>query len=252
MFTVTAHLLHTGVANPGGIGRALVHAFLGAGYAVGAVDIAPLSDHDAALVAARDRKSFQFRCADVSKEDIVSEAVRGIMLELCCSSVSVLVNNAALADPFLNGSTVAERLASWRRFMDVNLTGPFIMSEVVTEHMKPGASIIHISSTRAHQSEPGTEGYAASKAGLCGMTHSQAVSLSPKGIRVNCILPGWIDTGGYPVSDADASFHCVGRVGIPADIANIAVHLADSALSGFITGQEFVVDGGVSKKMIYP
>lgn len=241
-----------GVSNPGGIGRSLVHAFLHAGYAVGAIDIAPIADEDSTLSAAIQTRAFEFRCTDVSKEAGASDAVQSILQSLSRSSVDVLVNNAALANPVLEGECLQERMAAWRRFMDVNLTGPFVMSEVVAPHMAAGAAIIHIASTRAHQSEPRTEGYAASKSGLCGLTHCQAVTLGSRGIRVNCILPGWIDTGGYPITEADAAFHCAGRVGVPADIANMAVYLADPSLSGFITGQEFVVDGGVSKKMIYP
>lgn len=126
------------------------------------------------------------------------------------------------------------------------------MTELVFPYLVQGSSIIHISSTRAHQSEPFCEGYAASKAGLLGLTHSQAVSFASNRIRVNCILPGWIDTKNYPVSDGDKQWHCVGRVGIPSDISELALFLCDSNRSGFITGQEFIVDGGVSKKMVYP
>ena len=169
------------------------------------------------------------------------------------TNIAVLVNNAALSDPILEGDTTADRLKSWRRYIDVNLSGPFIMTEVAVPFMTSDSSVIHISSTRAHQSEIGTEGYAASKAGLGGLTHAQAISLgSSNGIRVNCILPGWIDTGNYPIREEDHDFHCVGRVGMPQDIAQMTLFLADNAQSGFITGQEFVVDGGVSKKMIYP
>lgn len=229
-----------------------MHGFLEAGYLVGGLDVVPVLDNDTALNAAASRNEFYFRQSDVSKEAEASEAVKEIMQAFRCSAVSALVNNAALANPHLGGESLQERLSSWRNFIDVNLTGPFVMSEVVIPCMLPGSSIVHISSTRAHQSEPGTEGYGASKAGLCGLTHCQAVSLGSKGIRVNCILPGWIDTGGYPISEEDATFHTVGRVGQPSDITGMALYLTNSKLSGFVTGQEFVIDGGVSKKMVYP
>ena len=129
------------------------------------------------------------------------------------------------------------------------------MPELCGAHFDPlNSAIIHISSTRAKQSEPFCEGYAASKAGLLGLTHAQATSFSKdeRNIRVNTILPGWIDTKEYPVSPEDSEFHLVGRVGLPADVSNMALFLADYEKSGFITGQEFTVDGGVTKKMIYP
>jgi NAD(P)-dependent dehydrogenase (short-subunit alcohol dehydrogenase family) len=114
------------------------------------------------------------------------------------------------------------------------------------------SSVIHISSTRALMSEPNSEGYAASKGGLCALAHAQAISLGSQRVRVNSVLPGWIDTGGYPITEGDASFHPVGRVGIPTDVAQLCLFLADDSKSGFITGQQFIVDGGVTSKMVYP
>ena len=100
-------------------------------------------------------------------------------------------------------------------------------------------------------SEPNTEAYSASKGGLLGLTHALSVSLAGK-VRVNSILPGWIDTtGGELLTQADHCFHPAGRVGRPEDVAEMCVFLAGPQ-AGFITGQEFVVDGGVTKKMIYP
>lgn len=115
-------------------------------------------------------------------------------------------------------------------------------------------SIIHISSIRAIRSEKDTsqEGYAAAKAGLLGLTHSQAASLGCVGVRVNAILPGYIDTGFHPVTEADHRHHWVGRVGSPRDIACLSLFLADPDKSGFLTGQHFGVDGGISSCMVYP
>ena len=119
--------------------------------------------------------------------------------------------------------------------------------------MTTGSSIINISSTRALMSEPHTEAYSACKAGLLGLTHSLSQSLSDRGIRVNAVLPGWIDTiGGVGLLPEDHAWHAVGRVGVPEDVAEMVAFLANSSTAGFITGQEFVVDGGVTKKMVYP
>ena len=110
-------------------------------------------------------------------------------------------------------------------------------------------AVLTIASTRAHMSEPDTESYAASKGGLLALTHALAVSLGPD-IRVNCLSPGWIDTHDAPLSTEDNAQHPAGRVGRVADIAGMAAYLL-SAAAGFITGAEFIVDGGMTRKMIY-
>lgn len=119
--------------------------------------------------------------------------------------------------------------------------------------------MVNIASTRALMSEPHTEPYSASKGGLVALTHALAASLAPD-VRVNCICPGWIVTDEYQpearrrtpkLSKADHAQHWAGRVGYPPDIAAMTAFLLDSAQSGFITAQNFVVDGGMTKKMIY-
>jgi NAD(P)-dependent dehydrogenase (short-subunit alcohol dehydrogenase family) len=115
-----------------------------------------------------------------------------------------------------------------------------------------------MASTRAFMSEAGTEAYSASKGGIVALTHAMAISLSGTGIRVNSISPGWIETrhmkradrAGTPQhSEADRAQHPVGRVGDPTDIAEACVYLAEHA--GFVTGQNLIVDGGMTVKMIY-
>jgi NAD(P)-dependent dehydrogenase (short-subunit alcohol dehydrogenase family) len=119
-------------------------------------------------------------------------------------------------------------------------------------------SIVNIGSTRALQSEQNTEAYSASKGGILALTHALAVSLGPE-IRVNCISPGWIDVSGVKkksaanqieLSGADNEQHPAGRVGKPEDIANMVLFLLNPE-NDFITGQNFIVDGGMTRKMIY-
>ncbi|MCC8019399.1 MAG: SDR family oxidoreductase [Rikenellaceae bacterium] len=115
----------------------------------------------------------------------------------------------------------------------------------------PCGRIINIASTRWAQSEPGSEGYAASKGGIVSLTHALAASLSGSGVTVNCISPGWIETGDYgALSSADHAQHPSGRVGRPGDIARVCLMLADPR-NGFIDGDNIVVDGGMTRKMIY-
>lgn len=112
--------------------------------------------------------------------------------------------------------------------------------------MGEGASIVNMVSTRAFMSEPETEAYAASKGGLVALTHALAVSLGPK-IRVNAIAPGWV-TDETDLRKKDHAQHPVGRVGRPKDIADGVLYLAGA---GFMTGQVLVLDGGMTRKMIY-
>jgi NAD(P)-dependent dehydrogenase (short-subunit alcohol dehydrogenase family) len=106
---------------------------------------------------------------------------------------------------------------------------------------------VNIASTRALQSEPDTEAYAASKGGLVALTHALAMSLGPR-VRVNCVSPGWI--AHTSVRRKDHAQHPVGRVGNDQDVAELVAYLISDA-AGFVTGQNFVIDGGMTKKMIY-
>jgi NAD(P)-dependent dehydrogenase (short-subunit alcohol dehydrogenase family) len=134
----------------------------------------------------------------------------------------------------------------------VNLRGAFLCTReaarLMVRHRRKGA-IINIASTRAFMSEAGTEAYSASKGGLAALTHATAISLGPRGIRVNCVSPGWIETRGQRHSRRDRAQHPVGRVGTPEDVAQACQFLAETA--GFMTGQNLVIDGGMTVKMIY-
>jgi len=170
--------------------------------------------------------------------------------------LDLLVNNAAV----MVRKPLAElSVAEWQRVLDVNLTGPFLCSRALAPllHERRG-NIVNIASTRALMSEPHTESYAAAKGGLVALTHALALSLGPE-VRVNCISPGWIDVTALSkhsrcqpsqLSARDHAQHPAGRVGRPEDVAGMVLYLASDA-AGFITGQNFVVDGGMTRKMIY-
>ncbi|WP_230982061.1 SDR family oxidoreductase [Pseudomonas sp. Bc-h] len=194
-----------------------------------------------------------FIAMDVSSEEQVAKGVAEILGMF--GRLDALVCNAAIAEP---RNTVLESLdlAHWNRLLAVNLTGPMLLAKHCAPYLRAhGGSIVNLSSTRARQSEPDTEAYAASKGGLLALTHALAISLGPQ-VRVNAVSPGWIDARdpsrrrAEPLSDADHAQHPAGRVGTVEDVAATVAWLL-SKNAGFVTGQEFVVDGGMSKKMIY-
>ena len=169
-----------------------------------------------------------------------------------------LVNNAGIASP--GRTPVTEMtLAQWELMIATNLTSSFLTAKHAVPYLRRRhGAIVNISSTRALQSEADTEAYSAAKGGLVSLTHALAISLGSR-VRVNAILPGWIDVGPYrkkavrrePVTDPEEhSQHPAGRIGTPRDIGAMTAFLL-SAEAGFITGQAFVVDGGMTRKMIY-
>jgi hypothetical protein len=143
-------------------------------------------------------------------------------------------------------------LAEWHRVLDTNLTATFLFARAAEKELrKARGAIVTIASTRARMSEPNTEAYAASKGGVVALAHALAINLGPR-VRVNCVSPGWIETKNYTaLRHKDHAQHPVGRVGKPADIAEIVAWLLDRERSGFVTGANFVIDGGMTRKMIY-
>jgi NAD(P)-dependent dehydrogenase (short-subunit alcohol dehydrogenase family) len=141
-------------------------------------------------------------------------------------------------------------LEEWSSVLATNLTSTFLLVKAGAKMLRAAkGAVVTIASTRAHMSEPDTESYAASKGGLLALTHALAVSLGPE-IRVNCISPGWIDTQHYAIRPQDHAQHPAGRVGRIADIASMAAYLLGPE-ARFVTGTEIIIDGGMTRKMIY-
>jgi NAD(P)-dependent dehydrogenase (short-subunit alcohol dehydrogenase family) len=142
-------------------------------------------------------------------------------------------------------------LAEWSSVLATNLTSCFLLVRAAEALLRAAnGAVVTIASTRARMSEPNTEAYAASKGGIVTLTHALAISLGPD-VRVNCISPGWIFTKGPTPTAEEHAFHPAGRVGTPEDVAALTAFLIGPD-SRFITGSEFVIDGGVTRKMIYP
>ena len=162
--------------------------------------------------------------------------------------IDAVISNAGISR---NGPLASTTLADWNAVLATNLTAAFLLVREAEADLRASkGAMILIASTRAHMSEPGTLAYTASKGGLVALTHGLAVTLGPD-VRVNCISPGWIDTGKWgALKPGDHAQHPAGRVGTPDDVAGAVVYLlSDDAR--FMTGAELVLDGGMTRKMIY-
>lgn len=225
----------------GGIGRELVIAFTREGYDVIATDISESSLHEAPGTY------FQ---ADLGDEQSVHRLFQNIKLQF--GSLDVLINNGAISNYSkpLSDLTVSD----FDSVIQVNLRGAFIcIKEFLALHKNgaPGA-IINISSTRSFMNEAGWDAYGASKGGINALTYSSAISLSNTGVTVNAIAPGWIESNSYEELSLDEHRqHPSGRVGRPDDISRLALFLADPC-NNFINGEVIRVDGGMTRRMIYP
>jgi NAD(P)-dependent dehydrogenase (short-subunit alcohol dehydrogenase family) len=244
-----------------GIGRGIAWHFARAGYGISIIDTDRQAGRESLQVMREAGVEAVFMAGDVSKPADVNRWLSQTRAKLGCPDI--LVNNAGTE---IRNDVLGLSIAEFDRVIATNLRGTFICSQSVAKMMvRRGGSkaaqrgvIINIASTRAFMSEPGTEGYTASKGGIVALTHGLAISLARYRIRVNCISPGWIETGDWQKaarakkphhSNADREQHPVGRVGIPDDVARACQFIAEDA--GFMTGQNLVLDGGMTVKMIY-
>lgn len=237
----------------------------GSGHGIGRAVAMMYAEHGAQVVIAdRDREAGTataqaineragtaraiFHPVDVSKPDEIEQLMQ--MVDQRWGRLDVLVNNAGIS---VWESPYDLSVDAWDHILNTNLRSVFLCSREAAKIMRKsgGGAIVNLSSTRAHMSEPHTEAYAASKGGILALTHALAVSLGPDKIRVNAISPGWIETGDYAaLRREDHDQHPAGRVGTPADIARACLFLTQRE-NDFITGTELVIDGGMTRKMIY-
>jgi NAD(P)-dependent dehydrogenase (short-subunit alcohol dehydrogenase family) len=183
---------------------------------------------------------------DVSDPGAVEDVFGALEAEF--GPVLVLVNNAGItADKMVAKMEVDD----WDRVVQVNLSGTFYMSQLAYLSMaeRGMGRIVSISSVIGEKGNAGQVNYAATKSGLFGMTMSMAQEGARKGVTVNCVAPGYIETdmvAGVPQKAIDAivSQVPVGRLGQPDEVARVVEFLADPD-AAYITGQVFNVNGGL-------
>lgn len=242
----------TGAAR--GIGKVIAHHLLELGMSVTIADVNQDRLNQTVETLSTIGSTLGVK-TDVTNEDEIQQMVSATLERF--GRIDALINNAGIGNP--QGPDIAEMTMDfWNRIIATNLTGPMLCSKHATAALRQSkGSIVHIASVRAIQSEPNNEAYCASKNGVIGLTHAMANTLGKTGVRVNCISPGWIlteestrrrdGTHWEPKPEHHAA-QPVGRVGYAQDIANMVEYLI-SEKAGFITGQNFIVDGGLIKKI---
>ena len=215
----------TGGAN--GIGKCIAEEFQKQGVKVYVIDKAA-GDH---------------YVGDISDKAVLEAFVKQVISET--GGIDYLINNAL---PLMKGIDECS-YEEFQYALAVGVTAPFYLSKLFAPYFREGACIINISSSRDRMSQPQTESYTAAKGGIAALTHAMAASFAGK-VRVNSISPGWIDTAYTIYEGPDALQQPAGRVGNPMDIANMVMFLC-SDKTGFITGENICIDGGMTKLMIY-
>jgi NAD(P)-dependent dehydrogenase (short-subunit alcohol dehydrogenase family) len=235
----------TGAAQ--GIGRRVAEVLAGEGYRLALTDLRPPAETVDALRTTG--VEVLATAGDVSSEadvDGFADEVRGRF-----GRVDVLVNNAGIS---LLSPAEKTGIDQWRRVIEVNLTGPFLMSQAFGRMMLGAGrgSIVNIASIAGLQGVADRAAYNASKHGLVGLTRTLAAEWGGRGVRVNAVCPGWVKTemdqadqaaGGYTDTDIVERVP-MGRFAGPGDIAGAVSFLADPARSGFVNGITLPVDGG--------
>lgn len=263
------HILLSGAAQ--GIGRCLARHFLQRGHKVFILDFNEEElEHTATVhLKAYLDKFLSYALCDLRSIDQIRVAARKAA-DFFDGRIDVLINNGGISAPYWKDDKTMEdksTIDQWIAYVETNLTAPFALSQACIPYMKvsaehelrklkgPGPCIIHVSSFRMLQSDPNQEGYASTKAGLMGLTHSMAVSMANLGIRVNLIAPGRIrvaheckqgdeENREWQIEGDDAEKHATNRAGKPEDIAECAEWLIGA---GFVTGQDVTIDGGTSR-----
>lgn len=231
-----------------GIGRSVALAYAGENAIVVLADVhAENGEKTAQEILDKGGKAY-FCPTDVRRNEDVLRLMN--FTEQTCERLDILINNAGITKW---QSPYELSLEDWDDILHTNLRSVFLCSREGAKIMRKQkcGTIINMASTRALMSEPHSEAYAASKGGILALTHALAASFAPDGITVNALSPGWIETGDYTALKAkDHQQHFSRRVGKPEDIAHACLYLSRPG-NNFINGANIVIDGGMTRKMIY-
>ena len=242
--TKTLNAIVTGAAT--GLGACIAERAAQAGYRVGVLDLS----REATEARAQSIEGAVPLVADVSDEAAVEAA-----LDAFGAVPDLVVNNAGIVrfGPLLDLTAL-----DWRAVVDVNLTGTFIMARAAATRMveRGRGCIINVTSMNGVAPGPNAGAYGSTKAAVALLTQQMALEWGPLGLRVNAVAPGLIDGGMSAPIYADAETReareskvPLGRLGVPDDIANAVLYFASEEAS-YVTGQNLLVDGGVTMGMI--
>jgi len=229
-----------------GIGFAIAKRFLEEGAHVALFGTNSERGKEAAERLGASGQRVRFYQVDVSNDEMVDAAINRVIEEL--GPIDILVNNAGITR---DGLLMKMKEEDWNAVLDTNLKSVYSSCKsVVRPMMKARAGkIINITSVVGLIGNAGQTNYAASKAGIIGFTKALAKEVASRGISVNCIAPGFIETDmtdGLNEIQKEQLFKTIpmGRLGKPEDIANAALFLAGSE-SAYMTGQVLTIDGGM-------
>jgi len=230
-----------------GIGLAIVQALLAAGASVEYYSRSKAATHDelAAAALSSGQELFWTAC-DVSDATALEAAAEASVTR---GPVDILVNNAGITR---DGLVFRMSTDDWRSVLDTNLTSAFIVSRIVARTMikRRTGSIVNVSSVVGITGNGGQTNYSASKAGLIGFTKSLAKEVASRGVRVNAVAPGFVDTAMTEAIPAEGKAKLLaliplGRTAAASEVASVVVFLA-SGLASYVTGEVIKIDGGMA------